>query len=65
MASKVTPPPDRFGIRRTDEPDRLMPAVAVPLPTETDHTPETPLPPLEPDPAPVAPAEQPVQRLLY
>jgi hypothetical protein len=59
MASKVTPPPDRFGIRRTGEPDRLAPAVAVPLPTESDHTSETPLPPLEPDLAPAVPEGQP------
>jgi hypothetical protein len=60
MASKVTPPPDRFGIRRTGEPDRLAPAVAVPLPAETDQTPETPLPPLEPERVPAPPGEQPV-----
>lgn len=59
MASKVTPPPDRFGVRRTGEPDRLTPAVAVPIPAETDHTPETALPPLDPDLAPVTPARQP------
>ena len=59
MASKVSPPPDRFGVRRTGEPDRLAPAVAAPLPTETDHTSETPLSPLDPDPAPAAPESQP------
>jgi hypothetical protein len=59
MASKVTPPPDRFGVRRTGEPDRLAPAVAIPLPTETDHTSETPQPPLDPDPAPATPEQQP------
>lgn len=59
MASRVTPPPDRFDIRRTGEPDRLAPAVAVPLPTETDRTPEAPLPPVEPDLIPSAPGEQP------
>ena len=59
MASRITPPPDRFDIRRTGEPDRLVPAVAVPLPTETDRTAETPLPPAEPDLIPAAPEEQP------
>ncbi len=30
MAAKVAPPPERFGVTRTGEPDRLAPPIAVP-----------------------------------
>lgn len=47
MATKVTPLPDRFGVRRTGEPDRLAPPPVVPetpaMPPETVPTP-TPVP---------------------
>ncbi len=43
MATKVTPLPDRFGVRRTGEPDRLAPPPVVP---------EAPAPAPTPVPAP-------------
>ncbi len=30
MAVKIAPPPERFGVTRTGEPDRLAPPIAVP-----------------------------------
>ena len=44
MATKLTPPPDRFGVRRVGEPDRLAPTVAVPAGPETEGAPGAPLP---------------------
>lgn len=44
MATKVSPLPDRFGVRRTGEPDRLIPPPVVPQ--------ETPAPAPTPMPAP-------------
>lgn len=44
MATKVSPLPDRFGVRRTGKPDRLIPPLAVPQ--------ETPAPAPTPMPAP-------------
>ncbi len=46
MATKVTPLPDRFGVRRTGEPDRLAPPLVVP-----EAVPEAPAP-APPVPAP-------------
>lgn len=43
MATKVTPLPDRFGVRRTGEPDRLAPPPVVPDAPETAPAP-TPVP---------------------
>ena len=53
MSTRVIPPPDRFGVRRTGEPDRLAPAIAVPAVPETEPAPGPPLPSPEPEPAPV------------
>jgi len=44
VATKVSPLPDRFGVRRTGEPDRLIPPLVVPQ--------ETPAPAPAPMPAP-------------
>ena len=53
MSAKVTPPPDRFAIRRAGEPDRLAPPIAVPTTPETERAPipAAPAPPREPVPA--------------
>ena len=39
MSTHVVPPPDRFSVRRTGEPDRLAPAITVPAAPETDGIP--------------------------
>ena len=45
MSAKVIPPPDRFAVRRTGEPDRLAPAIAVPAAPDTAPAPDhVPLP---------------------
>jgi hypothetical protein len=59
MSTKLTPPPDRFSVRRIGEPDHLAPAVSLPLPSETDRTSDAPLLPGEPDSMPAEPVEQP------
>ena len=42
MAS-ITPPPERFTVRRTGTPDRLAPAIAVPAAPESEPA-GTPVP---------------------
>lgn len=57
MATRVIPPPERFGIRRTGDPDRLAPAITVPAAPDTNTLPETAPVPAEPPREPVhAPA---------
>ena len=48
MSTKLTPPPDRFGVRRTGEPDRLAPAISIPAAPETEVAPAPALPAPEP-----------------
>ena len=50
MSTKLTPPPDRFGVRRTGEPDRLAPAISVPSAPETEPAPDPALPAPQPEP---------------
>ena len=58
MSTRIVPVPDRFGVRRTGEPDRLAPPIAVPTGPETAPAPGPALPSLEPAPAPdLVPAE--------
>jgi hypothetical protein len=52
MSTPVVPPPDRFSVRRTGEPDRLAPAITVPAAPETEATPTS-------DPVPAAPESTP------
>ena len=49
--ARVTPPPDRFTVRRTGTPDRLAPAIATPVPPDTEPT-TTPVPPAQPERVP-------------
>jgi hypothetical protein len=55
MATRMTPPPDRFTARPTTEPDRLAPAIAVPAAPDTEREPGSlpavPSPSREPVPA--------------
>ena len=53
MSTRVAPPPDRFTVRRTGEPDRLAPAIAVPAAPETEGTPAPAPPPAVPEREPV------------
>ena len=52
MSTKVSPPPDRFTIRRTGSPDRLAPAIVIPAVPDTEPAPDTALPITEPVPVP-------------
>jgi hypothetical protein len=53
MSTKIIPPPERFTVHRTGEPDRLAPAIAVPAPPDTERV-------ADPAPAPAVPESQPV-----
>lgn len=57
MSTRITPPPDRFSIERTGEPDRLAPAIVGPAAPDTAPDCEAALPPaLGREPVPARPA---------